>query len=709
MRIPAPLPSQERRLCPRPLRAAGLISALFLAAAFFPVPAQTSKGAAETFLAGGKAGLYKVSSRSGEASARLLWEGGSVRSMLPTAGGWYFLTSAGVLFSPDLRRFESRSEGLPFKTMSVFSGTGFTLSREQEEIKALAVDPGQKNRLAACTNSEVWYSETSGRSWISLGSPVLSPGFKAVSFGPWQGAASHAVWVSNSIKGVYVRDVNGKNGWISASAGLPKVFGSNVDEVSGFALFPSGASTWVLTGGLSFLGRIVEWDPVKKAFFERYSDGRDFGAVESLTAAGGNEGFAISGGTIQKFAFRQGSAALSLNPDRDLAGSAASVASLLQSRYDDRVFCFAKLPDEGGIASSSGAFPLSFDQLWRLSSNLGPEAMDRRQKAQGRNALYLQTGFVIDPVSRAKYFALIRSLGLNSLVVDMKDDYGRLRFAPRSSLLSSAGVVGDILDIESFIDEARSQGIYTVARVVVFKDQSLYAWNGGALAVRDSLSGSPWRGVKADGQAIQEYWVDPYSTEVWQYNVEIAKEVTSRGFDEVQFDYIRFPTDGENLDTALYPHRQAGMTQDSALESFLRFARGELEAPLSIDIYGANGWYRSGSRTGQDVEMIANYVDVICPMLYPSHFEQAFLAQAPAELRPYRIYRLGTLRNKAIARDMALIRPYVQAFYLDVSYDRTYYGTRYVEEEVRGVRDGANQGMTFWNNSGRYADVPALR
>jgi hypothetical protein len=85
------------------------------------------------------------------------------------------------------------------------------------------------------------------------------------------------------------------------------------------------------------------------------------------------------------------------------------------------------------------------------------------------------------------------------------------------------------------------------------------------------------------------------------------------------------------------------------------------------------------------------------------------MAQAPAELRPYRIYKLGTLRNLAIARGKVLVRPYVQAFYLDVSYDKAYYSPAYVEQEVRGVREGANQGMTFWNNSGRYADLPVLR
>ena len=95
-------------------------------------------------------------------------------------------------------------------------------------------------------------------------------------------------------------------------------------------------------------------------------------------------------------------------------------------------------------------------------------------------------------------------------------------------------------------------------------------------------------------------------------------------------------------------------------------------------------------------------------MFYPSHFEQNFMAQAPAELRPYRIYKIGSLRNLALARGRILVRPYVQAFYLDVSYDRSYYGPRYVELEIQGIREGADQGMTFWNNSGRYSDLPVL-
>jgi hypothetical protein len=290
--------------------------------------------------------------------------------------------------------------------------------------------------------------------------------------------------------------------------------------------------------------------------------------------------------------------------------------------------------------------------------------------------------------------------------------------------------------VEGFVAQWKAKGRYLVARIPVFKDEVVYEYEGGKYAVWDQTSQSPWRGyttVKRPAPAAaalpggtgpglaalppappperdinKEYWVDPYCEEVWAYNIAIANEIVARGFDEVQFDYIRFPTDGDNIDAASYRWRDQGMDKESALASFLRYARENVTAPISIDIYGANGWYRSGVRTGQDVELLAKYVDVICPMLYPSHFEQGFLAQAPAEERPYRIYRIGTLRTAFIARKKVAVRPYVQAFYMNVSYDRVYYNLAYVRREVAGVRDAVNLGLTFWNNAGRYDDIPIL-
>ena len=150
------------------------------------------------------------------------------------------------------------------------------------------------------------------------------------------------------------------------------------------------------------------------------------------------------------------------------------------------------------------------------------------------------------------------------------------------------------------------------------------------------------------------------------------------------------------------------MDMESAILSFLRHVRPRVKAPISIDIYGANGWYRTGARTGQEVELLAPWVDVICPMYYPSHFEQYFLAQHPPELRPWRIYYHGTLRTARIARGQAIIRPYAQAFFLNVSYDRKYYNPEYVLRQVEGVRAAGSGGLTYWNNVGRYDDLPPV-
>jgi hypothetical protein len=345
------------------------------------------------------------------------------------------------------------------------------------------------------------------------------------------------------------------------------------------------------------------------------------------------------------------------------------------------------------------------------------------------------------PNTLKPYLDVISQRGLDMVVIDMKDDYGRLRFTPLDPAIAEKGRVFRPLDIDSFLGEMKSRGIYTTARIVVFKDPVLAAKEGGRYAVWDSSTNRAWAGYydlrrkksTAEQQAAEkngaseiavlpasdpeyeilrtwydERWVDPYSEIVWDYIARISGELHARGFDEIQFDYIRFPTDGINLGNARYRWRDQGMDMESAIVSFLGHIRSRLEAPISIDIYGANGWYRTGARTGQEVELLSRYVDVICPMYYPSHFEQDFLAQAPAEQRPYRIYFLGTQRTSRVGRGRIVVRPYVQAFYLNVSYDRRYYNPMYVRLEVEGIRDAGNPGLTYWNNSGRYDDIPVL-
>ena len=361
---------------------------------------------------------------------------------------------------------------------------------------------------------------------------------------------------------------------------------------------------------------------------------------------------------------------------------------------------------------------LSLNELWMLKPELCTSKY--ADKALGRKAIYCPANHVTTDEGIAKYKKIILNNKLNTLVIDMKDDYGLLRYNTKDPLITEKGFVSRYsVDLEHFVSEFKKDNIYLVARIVVFKDKHLSQYGKGKYAVWNRSTNTAWVGTKGYEEVTDETtgetskkltyydenWVDPYCPEVWEYDVRIAQELISRGFDEIQFDYIRFPTDGKNMASAQYRWRSEGMDKESALVSFLSYARKNIDAPIGIDIYGANGWYRSGTRTGQDVELLAEYVDIICPMFYPSHFEQTFLNYKPFAERPYRIYFYGTYRNTVIGRNRIIVRPWAQAFYIGVSYDRQYYNSNYVQQQIFGVRDSVDRGYMYWNNIGRYDDI----
>jgi len=683
-----------------------------------PAPAASGPAPAD-FLAGFDTGLYRI---EGSGRATPIWLDGEVRKILKVADGWLFLSSRGVLFSKDLGVFEDRSSGIPVKTYKRYVDGKKSFATEVQDIEDLAVDRSDSRLLVACTKDAVYVSKDEGLSWANFGSPVPAiVGLKAVALAPYPGTGEGAVWVSHPIKGLFVRRLSGGT-WAPADAGLATIAGTtSVEEVAD--LVPAQAPSNALWASNSFVPRIYRWEPSTKSFSVAWKEDQDFACIESLDPRpDGSVRFVTEGGV-----YRLSPGALSAAPD---PAAMVIARAALNAKADSQLLCLSW--NEDGRRSA-------LSELWLVAfRNRKPY----RTAAENRHGLYLATGFVVNPGTREKYGRIMDDRRLDAVVVDMKDDFGRLRFVPQDPLLRRIGKVANPLDVESFVAQWKAKGRYLIARIPVFKDQVVYEYEGGKYAVWDSVQKEPWRGTvikklppapssPAPNQAapsgtgpglaalppaqptvetdyMKEYWVDPYCEEVWAYNIAIANEIIARGFDEVQFDYIRFPTDGQNIDDASYRWRDPGMDKESALASFLSYARENISAPISIDIYGANGWYRSGVRTGQDVELLAKYVDVICPMFYPSHFEQSFLAQSPAAERPYRIYYTGTMRTYYMARKRVVVRPYVQAFYMNVRYDKLYYNLDYVKREVAGVRDSINLGMTFWNNGGRYDDIPVL-
>ena len=660
------------------------------------------------FLVGTDSGLFRILS-NGESEA--LWSEGKVDRIIKTQNIWFFLTDKGILCSSNLTDFSLRNNGLPSLVIKTYDGIEKKLVKEVPLLKDLAADPFDENILVTATKDAVYLTRNGGETWKSIGSMSrYTPGIKAVACSHIDGEL--VVFMSHSIYGMsYYRADLKRPAWIDVSAGFYAMKSlTQPDELSDILPVVVQDKDGKLHADIyfanSFLPNILRFDWQKKRAVTIYQGAESADTIDGLCQSNGRLVFS----TVGKIS----SINLDSGIQEDLPAEQYAGWQKILNGITVPVNAAYIPPEQSGLET-----PLQLAELWLLKPDepLSPWG----EKANGQKSLYISAYQVRNMAGIEKYRKIIADNKLNSLVVDMKDDYGLLRFEPQSPLLKEKGAVTQYkIDVDTFVNEFKKDGTYLIGRIVVFKDRNLAQYARGKYAVWDKANKCPWIGTRGteevkneEGEVIEtktlyydENWVDPYCEEVWEYNTEIAKELIERGFDEIQFDYIRFPTDGKNISDASYRWRDEGMDKESALVSFLSYARKNIDSPIGIDIYGANGWYRSGTRTGQDVELMSNYVDVICPMFYPSHFEQDFLEYPPVTERPYRIYFYGSYRNTVIGRNRIIVRPWVQAFYLNVRYDRAYYNKNYVQREIYGVRDGLNRGYMYWNNSGgNYDDI----
>ncbi|MBR5966076.1 MAG: hypothetical protein IK015_08200 [Treponema sp.] len=664
-----------------------------------------------------ESGLKKINANG---KTTTLWKEGSVQQILPVENSFYFITSKGILYTNDLQNFELRNNGLPTYIIKKFKKGETSHETHAQDLKDLAFNPLNPAEMVTATKERVYLTRDGGLNWTNIGSASLrTNGIKAVAVASMKtstpGQTETVVYMAHSILGFwYYKPDAAKPDWLDANKGLecsdPNNSSDEVSDILPVVAQDDDKNQWCeIFLSQTFMPRIYHYDAAANKCACIYKGSEPCDTIDSLWQNGSALSF-IAPGKI-------GSFDMTNNTASELNGALQGyISEFTKSR---ELVNAAWIPAEnarglkigGGFNGAAGGILLN--ELWLLDSGkiLSPYAA----KIDGQKSLYVPAYQAHLPGGFEKFKKLILDNKLNSLVIDMKDDYGLMRFDAQDPLLTQKGVVSKYaLDLDKFVKTFKEENIYLIARIVVFKDRNLSNYNNGQYAVWDKKYNRQWQGISGtetleDGTTqtryYDEHWVDPFCPEVWEYNVAIAKELIARGFDEIQFDYIRFPTDGQNLYNASYRWQTAGMDKEGALRSFLSYARENIDAPIGIDIYGANGWYRSGTRTGQDVETLAQYVDVICPMFYPSHFEHKFMNYYPNEERPYRIYYYGTYRNTVIARDRVVVRPWVQAFFLNVPYDRQFYDKEYVLKEVFGVRDSVDRGYMFWNNVANYVKI----
>lgn len=315
-----------------------------------------------------------------------------------------------------------------------------------------------------------------------------------------------------------------------------------------------------------------------------------------------------------------------------------------------------------------------------------------------------------------KIINLAKTTELNTVVLDIKED-GSLNYESNVEMVKKYGQQTKYYDPVKLVKKFHDNGIYVIGRIVTFRDKTL-ARKRADLAIK-TPKGSLWL------ENGQNPWTNPYNEEVWDYNIAIAKEAVSKGFDEIQFDYVRFPT-GRKSD---FNYGTNVPAKSEAIDGFLAKADKEIHqglgVPISADVFAIIIESKvDGDTIGQKIDEVGKDIYCINPMIYPSHYANAShgimgngvgqdingIAFAKPDLEPYKVMYNALISAKAkiskVSNYKAKVRPYVQAFtakYLAKGYYQTY-GPQQVREQIKAIYDAGYQEWILWDASNKYQE-----
>lgn len=294
---------------------------------------------------------------------------------------------------------------------------------------------------------------------------------------------------------------------------------------------------------------------------------------------------------------------------------------------------------------------------------------------------------------------------LNALVIDVRED-GMVSYDTDVALAKTSGAHKQFIrDMDAKVAECKKRGVYSIARITVFRDK-IVPRKRPDLAIQFA-DGRPWR------DRAGHYWLDPYNQTNWDYAVDVASDAAKRGFNEVQWDYVRFPSEGKRS-TRRYPARPKDETRSEAqvIAAFCKYAKEKL-APtgvkVSADVFGLTTSASDDLGIGQRLELMAPHLDVVCPMVYPSHYGRGAYSIAHPNASPYKTVFIGLKAGmKRLKGTNCVMRPWLQ----DFSLGGVRYGEKQVRAQIEAARANGVNEYLLWNASNRYttaALVPPKR
>ena len=322
--------------------------------------------------------------------------------------------------------------------------------------------------------------------------------------------------------------------------------------------------------------------------------------------------------------------------------------------------------------------------------------------------IYLTRTSVNTKEKIANWISFAKKTNLNAFVIDVKDDDGLMLFTTSAAAKFVPKANEDAFyskeEMKSVVSELKAAGIYVIARIVAFKDPS-YARAHMDRAIVYKDTGAPYMGI------YKVPWASAYDKQLWEYNVSVAKEAAEVGFDEIQYDYVRFPELTEYDRNRVNLRKTGDDSFAECIQKFLIYSKKELapyNVPLAADVFGLVSTAVDDLGIGQYWEAISNVVDYICPMVYPSHYANGSFGLSIPDQFPYEtVYRsvLDGVRRNCNIPTPARIRPWIQSFTATWVKGHITYDENAIRKEIKALKDlGINEYM-FWNASNRYVEM----
>jgi hypothetical protein len=308
--------------------------------------------------------------------------------------------------------------------------------------------------------------------------------------------------------------------------------------------------------------------------------------------------------------------------------------------------------------------------------------------------LYLTVYGIGAPFLRDPALDVIEKSKLNTLVIDIKGDRGLIPYPSAVPLAAKIGAlkVRTVPDLKEMVASLKARGIYLVGRIVTFKDD-LLATSHPQWAVK--LGGGIWK----DREGLA--WIDPYRREAWDYALSVAEEAAAAGFDEIQFDYVRFP-DAVGL---VFSQPTDEASRVGTIVDFLKEARRRLtpyNVFLAMDSFGYVCWNQNDTGIGQRIEDLATVAEVVSPMLYPSGFQFGIPGYRNPVQAPYEIVfkSLEECKRRTVGTQLHY-RPWLQAF-TDYAFGGKAFGADEIGKQTKAARDADTDGWMLWNPRNVY-------